>query len=80
MWKQKGEDKGLWTEYINETTGESSIKEHKARVVWKSCKWNDHDFKWTGTRELTCQKCQFIYKPLIGMETVVDGRIVPIKR
>jgi hypothetical protein len=77
MWEQKGDDKGIWTEYVNSETGESSIKEHKPKVIWKSCKSFDlHDFKWTGNRELTCSKCGFIFMPIIGIHTVKDGKII----
>jgi hypothetical protein len=76
MWEQKGEDKGIWTERVNTQTGESSIKEHKPKVVWTSCKWDDHNFQWTGNRELTCSKCGFIFNPIIGYHTVKDGKII----
>jgi len=42
MWEQAGEDQGRWTEYVNSETGESSIKTHKLKVVWKSCKPDNH--------------------------------------
>lgn len=77
MWEQKGKDKGIWTELVNSETGESSIKEHTAKVVWKSCKsFKDHDFKWTGNRELTCTKCRYIFIPIIGIHKLVDGKII----
>ena len=59
-WKQVGPDKGIWTEYVNEETGESSIKVHKLKTVWKSCGNKSHDFELTGNRELTCKKCKFV--------------------
>ena len=77
MWKQKGENKGRWTEYVNQQTGESSIRHHKPKVVWKSCKsFDKHYFEWTGNRELTCKHCQFIFHPVIGMQTVKDGKVI----
>jgi len=60
MWTQKGEDKGIWTERVNEITGQSSLREHKPKVVWKSCKKDNHSFSITGNRELTCTKCDII--------------------
>ena len=67
MWEQKGEDKGRWTEYVNER-GESSIKEHKLRLVWKSCKPDKHRFELTGNREVTCTKCGMRDIPLSRMQ------------
>ena len=76
MWEQKGADKGIWTELVNTKTGESSIKEHKPKVVWKSCKWEDHEFEITGNREWTCKKCQFVFIPIIGIHSLEDGKII----
>ncbi|MCH9739502.1 MAG: hypothetical protein K0U38_01485 [Epsilonproteobacteria bacterium] len=57
MWVDSGKGKGIWKERINETTGESSIKEHTPKVVWKSCKAGSHSYKLSGNREITCDKC-----------------------
>ena len=54
--------RGLWIETINEVTGESSLKEHKPKVVWKSCRQGDHSFSISGNRELQCTKCGVIRK------------------
>ena len=51
---------GLWNETINEITGESSLKLHTPKVIWKSCNPNEHSFKITSNRELGCSKCGFI--------------------
>jgi len=78
MWeKTHDDDRGIWNEYRNVLTGERSIKEHKPKVVWKSCKsFKDHDFEWTGNRELTCKHCNFIFLPIIGIHSLVNGKIV----
>ena len=77
MWGQKGEDKGLWTERVNTATGESSIKLHKPKVVWRSCKnFGEHFFEATANREWTCKHCQFIFTPIVGIHSLVDGKIV----
>lgn len=77
MWEKVNEDeRGIWNEYKNDVTGERSIKEHKLRVVWKSCKkFSDHDFEVTGNREWKCSKCQFIFTPIIGIHSLKDGKI-----
>jgi hypothetical protein len=75
-WEQKGENKGIWTELVNTVTGESSIKEHQTRVVWKSCKFPDHEFEVTGNREYSCKKCNYKFIPIIGIHSLVDGKIV----
>lgn len=46
---------GLWNEVKDPVTGESSLKEHKPKVVWKSCKNGEHKFAITSNRELQCQ-------------------------
>lgn len=76
MWIQKGEDNGLWTEHINTTTGESSIKEHKPKEVWRSCKPNEHYFELSGNREATCRKCKMVKPFVLGIEKLEDGKIV----
>jgi hypothetical protein len=76
VWIQKGDDKGRWTEYVNTETGESSIKEHKLKVVWRSCKPDKHYFELTGNREATCSKCGFVRNFVLGLEKLEDGKIV----
>ena len=77
MWKKvnKG-DKGRWNEFINDKTGESSIKEHVLKTIWKGCEKGDHYFELTGNRELTCNKCGFGRDFVLGLETLKDGKIV----
>jgi len=75
MWEQAGEDQGRWTELVNSETGESSIKTHKLKVVWKSCKPDNHVFELTGNREVTCKKCKMIKPFILGQEVLVDGKL-----
>lgn len=78
MWeKTHDDDRGIWNEYRNVLTGEKSIKEHKPKVVWRSCKsFSDHNFEITGNREWTCTKCQFIFTPIIGIHKLEDGKVI----
>lgn len=62
MWIDSGKGEGIWKERVDDVTGESSIKEHKPKVVWKSCKQGDHSFRILGNRELECTKCNIIRK------------------
>ena len=76
-WEKVNEDdKGRWNEFKNTETGESSIKEHKLKVVWKSCKENDHFWEVTGNREVTCTKCGIGRTFILGLDKIVDGRLV----
>lgn len=68
MWEQKGEDKGRWTEFVNPQTGESSIKEHKLKVVWTGCKESKHKWILSGNRELTCERCNAVRQFVLGVE------------
>lgn len=78
MWVQQTEDKGLWNEYINDVTGESSIKEHKPKIIWKGCKPEDHYWEMTGNREITCKHCHQKSTFIVGLQKIVDGEIIPI--
>jgi hypothetical protein len=78
MWEQKGDDKGRWTEYVNSETGKSSIQEHKLKVIWTGCKEDEHEFEFTGNRELTCKKCGYIKNIIIGLEKLENGKVVKV--
>jgi hypothetical protein len=68
--------KGLWNVYEDDE-GQTTLKLHKPKLVWKSCQsFADHDFEWTGNRELTCKHCNFIFLPIIGIHSLVNGKIV----
>jgi hypothetical protein len=79
MWEQVGEDKGRWTEYVDSQTGQSSIKEHKLKLVWKSCKPDGHYYELTANREVTCKKCGAIKPFVLGQVTLLKGKLIPIK-
>lgn len=79
MWERKNEeDKGRWNEYINTETGESSIKEHKLKVIWTGCKEDEHNFELTGNREVTCKKCGYIKNFVLGIQKLENGKIVEV--
>lgn len=86
MWEKVNKDeKGVWNEYRNVLTGERSIKEHKPKVVWQSCKkFKDHNFIVTGNREWSCTKCDFKFTPIIGIHSLKNGKIIetppPLKK
>ena len=66
--KTHKDERGIWNEYKNESTGEVSIQEHKPKVVWKSCKQNEHQYEILGGRELKCKKCGYIVKFVPGRD------------
>lgn len=80
MWEFKG-GSGLWNEYINSQTKESSIKEHKLKSVKKFCKHNNHYFVPTSpsSRELTCRKCGIGANYILGIHKLVNGKIISIQ-
>lgn len=78
--KKGTEDKGRWKEYINAETGESSIKQHVLKTVWQSCENNDHTYSLTGNREVTCSKCGVIKNFVLGIQTLHNGKLVPVKK
>lgn len=78
MWEKTHEDeRGIWNEYKNNLTGERSIRDHKLKVVWKSCKtFAEHNFEVTGNREWKCSKCQFVFTPVIGIHKLENGKVI----
>lgn len=78
MWQQVDEDKGRWNDYVNDQTGEHSVKEHKLKTIWKSCRPNGHHYELSGNREVTCEKCGYVKPFVLGLEKLVDGKLVEI--
>ena len=76
--KKNEDDRGLWNEYVNDQTGESSIKEHKLKKVWTSCKEKEHEFELTADREVTCNKCGYVKNFIVGFEKFENGKIVKL--
>ena len=75
----KEETKGLWNVY--EVDGKSSLTEHKLKTVWESCPDGEHEFKLTNSaqRECICTKCGFITTFVLGMQILLDGKIVNLR-
>lgn len=79
-WEKTHEnDRGRWNELKNTDTGESSIKEHKLKVVWKGCKGGNHFFELSENREVTCNKCGFIRNFVLGIEKLEKGKLIELK-
>lgn len=72
---------GLWAEYVNKQTGESSLKEHTLKTVWTSCPAGDCYFELvdSGRRECVCNKCGSIKTFVVGISKLVDGKIIPVR-
>ncbi len=68
------EVKGIWNVY--EVDGVSSLKEHKLKTVWESCKPDDHYFEITNSprREATCIHCKMIRNFILGIDVLTDGK------
>lgn len=79
MWEETGEETGRWQDHVNTETGEHSIKDHKLKLVWKSCKHDKHYYELTANREVTCKKCGAIKPFVLGIETLKDGKLIPLK-
>lgn len=81
MWElvEGTEGSGLWQKYKNSVTGETSVKEHNLRKVWEACA--DHYFiEEGGSRNVKCRKCGFGKRYSLGMQKLVDGKLVDIKK
>lgn len=77
MWNYKG-GQGIWKEYVNSETGESSIKELKTKRIKRLCKVHHFEISNANKREVTCQKCGQTANYILGFHKIVDGKIVPI--
>ena len=77
----KEETRGLWDVYENEN-GQSSLKIHTPKLVWQSCPTHrSHYYELTNSprRECTCTKCGFMTTFIVGLQSLVDGKIVSIR-
>lgn len=79
-WDYK-QGEGRWQEHINSETGESSIKEHTLKTVWQSCPKGECYFELTDSpkRECTCNKCGSVRTFIVGLQSLVDGKIVDLR-
>jgi len=72
--------KGLWNVYEDQD-GNSTLTTHKLKTVWQSCPPGDCYFELTDSpkRECTCNKCGTITTFIVGMQALVDGKIVNLR-
>lgn len=81
MWElvDGSEARGLFQDYKNPTTGEHSVKVHTPRKVWEGC--TDHYFIEEGnSRSVKCNKCGFGKRYVLGLQRLVDGKLIDIKK
>lgn len=79
-WQYKGGE-GLWKEYINPQTNESTLEEHKLKLIWQSCPKGECVYELTnsGQRECTCKKCGSITHFVVGLSKLVDGKLISLR-
>lgn len=79
-WQHKG-GTGRWKEWVNSDTGESSLKTHALKTVYQSCPTDQCHFELTNSaaRECTCVKCGRIEHFIVGLQALIDGKIVTVR-
>lgn len=72
--------KGLWTEYVDSETNKSSIELHTPKTVATYCKHSEHTFKHENSHssDVYCTKCGALTHYILGMQKLVDGKIVNV--
>lgn len=76
VWEyKKGE--GIWSEYVDSETGQSSIELHEPKTIWKSCPKDECVYEITGNREATCKKCGAKRTFVVGKEIFKQGKFYP---
>lgn len=78
MWKFKG-GSGIWKEYVNSETNESSIKEIKTKVIKRFCKNHHFEISSANKREITCTECGLVSNYILGFHEIIDGKLVEKK-
>lgn len=76
-WEKTGGE-GRWTEFTNSETGESSIKEHKLRVVKTWCADKHHDYVVDDIPKRTarCIKCGKTKTFIVGRDEIQDNKVI----
>lgn len=76
----KEETKGLWNVYEDDT-GKSTLETHELKTIWQSCPKDECYFELTNSprRECTCNKCGSIAHFVLGMQALIDGKIVSLR-
>lgn len=72
---------GLWAEYVDTDTNKSSIQYHEPKVIETYCKPQDHFFMNESghSREVYCIKCGMIATYVLGLQKLINGKIVNIE-
>lgn len=71
---------GLWTETID-SKGNSSLQEHKPKVVAHYCKFQDHevDDEFPPSRIAICHKCGKEIPLILGYHAIKNGKILTVE-
>lgn len=71
---------GRWQNWIDTRTGKQSVQRHELRTVARWCPKKDHIYTLTdgARRTVVCDKCGHERTFILGMEKLVDGKIVAI--
>lgn len=77
-YKKVGGD-GIWTEWEDTRTGETSIETHELKTVKRWCNKKHHEYKIlnVGKRLAKCQKCDHETTFVVGKDTI-DGDQITI--
>jgi hypothetical protein len=72
--------KHLWDVYEDEN-GNSSLTLHKPKLIWESCPLGQCYLELTDPvkRECTCRYCKRKETFVLGLQSLVDGKIVNLR-
>lgn len=78
-WEKVGGE-GLWEEWKNKKTGESTLKTHELKKVW-SAEGCDHYFEHEtpSSRIIICNKCGLGKKYNLGIDELKKGKLIKRK-
>ena len=76
-WEYK-QGTGIWQEWTNSETGESSISDITPKVTNTFCKQNNHYFETVSpsSRDLVCKKCGQGSYYVLGLQSLKDGKVI----
>lgn len=68
----------LWQEII--VDGKSSIQNHEPKLIKEYCREEDHDWEIidSASRTIKCKRCGMENHFVVGLEQIVNGKIVRI--
>lgn len=81
MLEYKG-GQGLWREYVDTNTGESTIQYHKTKPINHVCSDGEHIFELDNpkSRYIVCRKCGLGLVLNIAYYKLQDGKLVKRKK